>query len=105
MSIHSEKCIELGLPVPKGYETQPTYIVRCISGGFNLNTRICRFIGIHNLHSIISALFKKGIDFTLAHDRVLCPSTGEIPTHPVDVIYMTKEQQAAHPKEKPTPAS
>jgi hypothetical protein len=104
MMIHKDKCIELGLPKPKGYETHPTYIMRCISSGFILNTRVCRFIGIHNLHSIIPPLLNK-YDFTKVLDRVLCPFTGEIPVQPVDVIYMTKEQKAAHVKERPASIS
>lgn len=100
MMIHKDKCLELGLPAPKSYDTQGGYVTRVIAAGFNLNTRICRFVGIHNLHSIVSALYKKGVDFTLGHGRVLCPFTEETPPYPVDIIYMTTEQQSSYRKEK-----
>ncbi len=93
MMIHSDKCLELQLPPPKGYETQESYLLRAISNDYNLNTRICRFIGIHNLHSIVPAMIRKGINLTLGHGRVYCPFTNTTPPHPVISIYMTKEQQ------------
>lgn len=100
MIIHPDKCAELGLPTPKGYDTQESYITRAIASGFILNTRICRFIGIHNLHSLASIMAKKGLWFSLTHERVLCPFTGEVPPHPVDIIYMTRDQQEAHRQSK-----
>ncbi|MBK8187487.1 MAG: hypothetical protein IPK77_09760 [Cellvibrio sp.] len=98
--IHADKCAELNLPTPKTYETQLLYILRLISEGFVLNTRICRFIGIHNLHSLASVLVKRGVNFTLCYERVYCPFIGDIPPYPVDVIYMTKEQQEQYRNEK-----
>lgn len=92
MMIHSDKCKELGLPEPKNYDTQETYILRVIAQGHKLNTRLCRYIGIHNLHSIASALQKKCFDFVLCHGRTLCPFTGLTPPFAVDIVYMTEEQ-------------
>lgn len=100
MMIYIDKCAELELPEPKSFETQLLYILRLIAEGFVLNTRICRFIGIHNLHSIVSVLAKRGENFTLMYERVYCPFIGDIPPYPVDVIYMTKEQQDQYRNEK-----
>jgi hypothetical protein len=100
MMIHKDKCVELGLPEPKSFETQLLYILRLIAEGFVLNTRICRFIGIHNLHSLASVLAKRGINFTLTYERVYCPFIGDIPPYPVDVIYMTNEQREHYRNEK-----
>jgi len=102
MMIHGDKCVALGLPKPKSFETQLLYILRLITEGFVLNTRICRFIGIHNLHSYVSVLAKRGVTFSLYRERVYCPFIDDIPPYPVDVIYMTKEQQEQHRNEKAT---
>jgi hypothetical protein len=96
MMIHSDKCQELSLPSPKGFDTQYSYVLSCIVAGHNINTRLCRYIGIHNLHSIIPKLKKKKIPFTLEHGRVLCLYTKQIPPHPVDIVYMTQEQLQQH---------
>lgn len=100
MMIHKDKCLELGLPIPESYENQLTYVLKLISQGHKLNTRIARFIGIHNLHSIAPILHKKGYQFTLEHGRVKCPFTGEVPPYPVDILSMTPEQVAHHKKTK-----
>jgi hypothetical protein len=101
MGIYKKECLELGLPEPKDYEKQRSYITRTIASGFNLNTRICRYIGIFNLHSQVAALYSKGLLFTWAHGLAECPFTHEVPREQVIIIYMTKEQQERHKKENP----
>jgi hypothetical protein len=91
--IHKDKCLELGLPEPKSYETQAAYVTSCIAAGYILNTRICRYIAIFNLHSIVPVLKRKKVPFTLAYDRAICPFTGELRPEPVDHVYMTAEQR------------
>ena len=100
MMIHIDKCLELGLPEPKPYDNQLTYIKRVLLLGFNFNTRIARYCGIGNLHSLITPLKRKNINFTLEHGRVKCPFPGETPPHPVDIISMTAEQIADYKKTK-----
>jgi len=95
MMIHREKCRDLGLPEPKRFDTQSSYLLRAMTNGHRPDTRICRYIGIHNLHSIASALLKKGYEFVRCRGRVPCPFTGKIPIEPVVIIYMTKQQQRA----------
>lgn len=100
--IHSDKCLELGLPIPASFDNQLTYVTKVISCGLKLNTRIARYIGIHNLHSLIPILSKRGLDFELEHGRVYCPFTQKTPPYPVDIIYMTTEQVDVFRKEKVT---
>jgi len=92
MMIHKDKCLELGLPIPTSFDNQQTYAIKAISEGIKLNTRVARYIGIHNLHSIASSLTRKGYEFTLEHGRVRCPFTDKIPIFPVDILSMTTEQ-------------
>jgi hypothetical protein len=100
MMIHSDKCHELSLTSPKGFDTQYSYILGCIVDGNKINTRLCRYIGIHNLHSVIPILKRKKIPFTLAHGRVRCPFTNQIPPYPVDIVYMTQEQRQQYLSDK-----
>jgi hypothetical protein len=100
MMIHKDKCLELGLPIPASYDNQLSYVLKVISLGHKLNTRLARFIGIHNLHSIAPILHKKGYQFTLDHGRVKCPFTGDVPSYPVDILSMTPEQIAHYKKTK-----
>lgn len=100
MVIHKDKCLELGLPLPSSFDNQLTYIIKVIAEGAKLNTRIARYIGIHNLHSLIPILIKRGLVFELEHGRVYCPFTQKTPPYPVDIIYMTMEQVEAYRKEK-----
>ena len=100
MMIHKDKCFELGLPKPASFDNQQTYVLKTISNGIKFNTRIARFIGIHNLHSIASLLYKKGYDFTLEHGRVHCPFTNKIPIFSVDILSMNKEQISKYQNEK-----
>lgn len=100
MMIHTDKCIELGFSTPKSYHNQQSYVLSVIAKGGKLNTRMARYIGIHNLHSIISKLKKKGHKFTLEHGRVACPFTGKVPPHPVDILSMSYEQIEAYNNER-----
>lgn len=100
MMIHGDKCLELGLPAPKSFDNQQTYVLNVIACGFKLDTRKARFIGIHNLHSIASVLYKKGHLFTLEHGRIQCPFTGNTPPYPVDILSMTPEQIVQYKKTK-----
>lgn len=100
MMIHKDKCIELGLPEPKSYHNQQTYVLLVISQCHKLDTRKARFIGIHNLHSIASNLKSKRYKFTHEHGVVKCPFTGEVPPYPVDILSMTPEQISRYKKTK-----
>jgi hypothetical protein len=100
MMIHKDKCLELGLPEPASLDNQQTYLLKVISTGYKIDTRIARFIGIHNLHSVAPMLHKKGYQFTLEHGRVKCPFTGKVPPYPVDILSMTPEQIAHYKKTK-----
>ena len=100
MTIHKDKCLELGLPEPSSFDNQLTYVIRVLEAGIKLNTRMARYIGIHNLHSIAPILKKKGYDFILEHGRVRCPFTDKVPPFPVDVLSMTAEQLAFHKEQK-----
>jgi len=100
MMIHKDKCLELGLPEPLSFDNQLTYVTKILVTGVKLNTRIARYIGIHNLHSIAPILKKKGYDFTLEHGRARCPFTKKVPPYPVDVLSMTPDQIATYKKQK-----
>jgi hypothetical protein len=100
MMIHGDKCLELGLPIPTRFDNQQTYVLNVIANGFKLDTRMARFIGIHNLHSIAPMLYKKGYPFTLEHGRVKCPFTGDFPPYPVDILSMTPDQIVQYKKTK-----
>jgi len=92
MNIHKDKCLELGLPEPENYDTQSAYVLKLISNGYKFNTRMARYIGIHNLHSIVSKLTKSGLDFTLVHDLAKCYYTKTTPPQNVDIVFMSPEQ-------------
>lgn len=88
-----ERCIELKLPTPRGFDTEPSYLITCIQSGHTINTRICRYIGIGNLHSVKPVLRKMKVPFTEVMGRAFCPTRGVIPPEPVLHIYMDAEQQ------------
>ena len=96
MNIHTDKAADLDLPCPKSFETQYAYVLRLMLEGITLNTRVCRYLGIHNLHSIAPKLYYNGIKFTWYKDLAECPLSGEVPPRPVTTIYMTLEQRKAH---------
>ncbi|MCA0937803.1 hypothetical protein LCL85_19880 [Vibrio alginolyticus] len=96
MPLFKDECFELGLPEPKRGEKEIYYVIRVIREGIQLNTRMARYIGIGNLHSIIPALKRKRVPFSSTTKAVFCPKLKEIRTHPVDVIWMTEEQRNAY---------
>ncbi len=98
MMIHKDKCLELGLPEPKPYDNQVTYTINLIAKGYRFNTRMARYCGIGNLHSITPKIRKKGYSFTQKDNVARCPFTNTIPANKVIVIWMTIEQ-IAHYKE------
>jgi hypothetical protein len=101
--IYSDKCLDLSLPLPKGFDTHYSYVLNCIVAGNNINTRLCRYIGIHNLHNVIPKLKKKKIPFSLAHGKVHCPFTNQTQPYPVYITYMKLEQSQQYlSNKKPT---
>jgi hypothetical protein len=54
---------------------------------------MCRYIGISNLHSVVSALKNKGACLTVSHEKVYDPALQRIIPYPVDVVSMTPEQR------------
>jgi hypothetical protein len=100
MMIYKEKCLELGLPEPKSYDNQLTYIKRLLLSGFSFNTHMARYCGIGNLHSLVAPLRKKGVEFIKVKSLVKCLFTGEIHPFPVIVLSMTPEQIALYKKTK-----
>lgn len=98
--IYKDECFELGLPEPKKGEQQVNYVTRVMMEGIHLDTRQARYVGIGNLHSIVSALAKKKLPFSVKHAVRKCPKTGDVPPYPVDVIWMTNEQRNAYSEMK-----
>ncbi|WP_105171231.1 hypothetical protein [Pseudoalteromonas sp. T1lg24] len=86
------RCRELGFPAPYNIEKQWCYVKRLMLCGNSINTRQARYIGIHNLHSIVSKLKKKQCKFMLEHKKCFCPQTKTTPNQLVDFVYMTSEQ-------------
>ena len=91
--ISKEKCAKLGLPEPKSFHSQKGFILLCLLHGYKINTRICRYIGIHNLHSILSDLKSRGVPMLITHEQVWCPEQGLKPARPVDVVMMSYSQR------------
>ncbi|MDE1227763.1 hypothetical protein [Vibrio aestuarianus] len=89
-------CHELGFPKPYEQEKQNSYVLRLLVQGFKLDTRKARYVGIGNLHSIVSHFQSKAIPFTLDHQSVECPKAKVVIPHKVDVIWMTKAQKNAY---------
>ncbi|ORT50713.1 hypothetical protein ST37_08320 [Vibrio sp. qd031] len=92
--IYKDECFELGLPEPKKGEHQTHYVTRVMMEGIRLDTRQARYIGIGNLHSLVSELNRKRVPFSLAHLKVPCPKTKQVPPNPVDVIWMTDTERS-----------
>jgi hypothetical protein len=90
--LNKSRCAELNLPVPHNFYTCESYVLHCISKAYTLNTRMCRYIGISNLHSVVSALKNRGICLTVEHKKVYDPALKIIIPFPVDVVSMTPEQ-------------
>lgn len=90
--IYKDKCIELGLPTPKTYHNQETYVLMAISLGYKIHTYVARCIGIANLHSVVSTLKRKGYNFTKEKKRAYCPQNKIVPPHSVVNVSMSSEQ-------------
>lgn len=90
--MYIENIKKLNYPQPYKAEKQTSYIKRILLKGYSIDTRICRYIGIGNLHSIVSHFKKSQFLHTLEHKRVVDPATGTTPPYPVDVVYMTDKQ-------------
>lgn len=103
MKINTKRCLKLGLPEPGRLQKQHNYVLMCITGGITLNTRICRYINIYNLHSIASTIFNDmKIDITRkSRIPVICPESGVLDSVGVLVVYMTPEQIQAYKDKKP----
>lgn len=59
MLIDEKRCQEIGLPKPESFDTENSYVMKIILSGKSLNTRQARYIGIGNLHSVVSGLVNK----------------------------------------------
>ncbi|MCW3172820.1 hypothetical protein [Shewanella subflava] len=90
--IYSDECLELGLPLPLTGEKQIDYVKRLLASGRSINTRIARYIGIGNLHSIVSTMQKQRFPYAIKHSAVFCPKTKRVPPQLVDVVWMNEEQ-------------
>lgn len=102
MLIRKDRCLELGLPEPKSYQTNLSYVMAAVISGHVLNSRICDYIGVRNLHSVISSKKAKRYNFTKTLGLAFCPASNVIPPYPVDIVYMTDEQRSAYyAKRKP----
>jgi hypothetical protein len=88
----SDACVSLGFPAPLKWEDQIRYIRRLLLDGHSINTRQARFIGIGNLHSVVSTLRHQGFPLRVWHTQALDPRTGERPPQPVDHLSLDIEQ-------------
>lgn len=90
--IKLNRCSELNLPLPKPCQDQRAYVLALVMGGYRIDTRTARYIGIGNLHSVLSAL-RKQYKITVEHRTAYCPDEKVTPPQPVDWAYMTPEQR------------
>ena len=104
MIIYKTECLEVSLPEPRAFDNQQSYIIYCISNGYQIDTRTARYIGIGNLHTQANNVKKKGIKLTIDKVKSKCRKTSEILPQPVDLVYMTPLQQKIYwgAKGKPT---
>lgn len=84
--LNAKNCFLLGLPEPCKQETQREYIRRILLAGHSINTRQCRFIGIGNLHSVVSALRKRRFPLRVEHKPAIEPPSGELLPQLVDHV-------------------
>lgn len=77
-------CENLGLPTPCEYESQCNYVKRVLIEGHRINTREARYIGIYNLHSLLSKLKAKGFPVTIQRKAATDPRTQEKSPYRVD---------------------
>lgn len=98
--IYKDKCLELGLPESQSYHNQANYVKYLLLQSLTFNTRKARFVGIHNLHTLISKLKRKGLPIETRHRAVWCPFTNTVPPQAVDVIAITPENLAEYQSKK-----
>jgi hypothetical protein len=91
--INKARCAELNLPIPHSFYTCESYVLRCISNAYTLNTRTCRYISISNLHSVVSALKNRDICLTVEHKKVYDPALQIVFPFHVGEGSMTPEQR------------
>lgn len=103
MITYKSECIELGFPEPRTFDNQQSYIIYCISNDHTMNTRQARYIGIGNLHTQASNIKKKGHKITVDKVKARCIKTSIILPHPVDIVYMTGQQQKEYWEGKKKP--
>jgi hypothetical protein len=98
-----EKCLEIGLPEPHRKEEPLHFVKRVLAENYNLNSRLCRYIGIPNLPSIVLKLYRLGIAFEGVNSPVYCPLLKLTLPDPVIGIYMTQDQQQEYWRAKTKP--
>jgi|GEM_PF-1588978 len=96
-------CIEVGLPKPHRTEKPLHFVKRVIAEGYNLNSRLCRYIGINDLPAIMAELYRLGIDFERVNCPAYCPLSIVTLPDPIIGIYMTMEQQRTYWRAKIKP--
>jgi hypothetical protein len=90
--LYQDRIHQLGLPEYKGGKHRP-YLMKLLLNGYRINTRICRYIGIGNLHSDTSAFSRRNrLPFSKKLGLVADPVTGKVPPKEVLIIWMTQEQ-------------
>lgn len=101
--LYRDRIQQLGFPEYKGGKHRH-YLMSLLIQGYRINTRLCRFIGIGNLHSEISTLKEK---YRFPHSKkmglVADPVTGEIPVKEVLIVWMTPEQREEYFLRKKAP--
>lgn len=102
MAMINEKVAQaLGLPVPMRGEPQTSYVWRACLGGFVINTRQARLIGIANLHSVASAL-RNSHRLPISRERcaVIDPATGKLDRRCVLRVWCEPADIAEHQAKK-----
>ena len=93
MLIDEKRCEGIGLPKPESFDTERTYVIKVMLAGKSINTRQARYIGIGNLHSVVSSLVNRNrVSLTRVRGVVKDPATGQRPANTVLTVYMTPEQ-------------
>ncbi|MDO6525367.1 hypothetical protein Q4519_06675 [Motilimonas sp. 1_MG-2023] len=98
--INKDKCLELGLPEPKSYQSELSYCLSVMLSGVKLNTWQTRYIGIGHLHNHTSVLKKKGYQFEDPKAPSYCPEAKKILPRPVINAFMMPDQIALYWQEK-----
>ena len=97
MLIDEKRCEELGFPKPESFDTEKSHVMKVMLSGKSINTRQARYIGIGNLHSVVSELRNKyQVDLTKVRGCVKDPATGKKPINTVLITFMKPEQIEEH---------